>query len=69
MFTWSAQFAKTIPFGRDHQHRVDFRWEIKNLTNTPNLTGLSTLVNSVTFGQVSGAGAMRAMDIVMRFTF
>jgi hypothetical protein len=40
-----------------------------NITNTPNLTGLSTLVNSATFGQVTGAGAMRAMNIVTRFTF
>ncbi len=69
MFTWSAQFAKTFPLGRDRQHRLDLRWEITNLANTPNLTGLSTLVNSTTFGQVTGAGAMRAMNIVARFTF
>ena len=69
MFTWNAQFGKTIPFGKDHEHRVDLRWEITNVTNTPNLTGLSTLVNSTTFGQVAGASAMRAMNIVTRFTF
>jgi trimeric autotransporter adhesin len=69
MFIWNAQIAKTFLLGRDQQHRLDFRWEVTNLTNTPNLTGLSTLVNSATFGQVTGAGAMRAMNIVMRFTF
>ena len=69
MFTWNAQIAKTFPLGKDQQHRLDFRWEITNLTNTPNLTGLSTLVNSLTFGQVVGAGAMRAMNVVTRFTF
>jgi len=69
MFIWNAQFAKTIPFGKDHQHRLDLRWEITNVTNTPNLTGLSTLVNSTTFGQVIGASAMRAMNVVTRFTF
>jgi len=69
MFTWNAQFGKTFPFGRDHEHRLDLRWEVTNITNTPNLTGLSTLVNSATFGQVTGAGAMRAMNIVTRFTF
>jgi trimeric autotransporter adhesin len=69
MFTWNAQIAKTFLFGKDQQHRLDFRWEITNLTNTPNLTGLSTLVNSTTFGQVVGAGAMRAMNFVTRFTF
>jgi trimeric autotransporter adhesin len=69
MFTWNAQFGKTIPFGKDHEHRLDLRWEITNVTNTPNLTGLSTLVNSTTFGQVVGASAMRAMNVVTRFTF
>jgi trimeric autotransporter adhesin len=69
IFTWNAQFGKTIPFGKDHEHRVDLRWEITNVTNTPNLTGLSTLVNSTTFGQVVGASAMRSMNVVTRFTF
>jgi Carboxypeptidase regulatory-like domain len=69
MFIWNAQIAKTFLLGRDQQHRLDFRWEITNLTNTPNLTGLSTLVNSATFGEVTGAGAMRAMNVVTRFTF
>jgi len=69
MFIWNAQFGKTIPFGKDHEHRLDLRWEITNITNTPNLTGLSTLVNSTTFGQVIGASAMRSMNVVTRFTF
>jgi trimeric autotransporter adhesin len=69
MFTWNAQIAKTFQLGKDQQHRLDFRWEVSNLTNTPNLTGLSTLVNSRTFGQVVGAGSMRAMNVVARFTF
>ena len=69
MFIWNAQFGKTIPFGKDHEHRLDLRWEITNVTNTPNLTGLSTLVNSTTFGQVAGASAMRAMNVVTRFSF
>jgi hypothetical protein len=69
LFIWNAQFGKTIPFGKDHEHRLDLRWEITNVTNTPNFTGLSTLVNSTTFGQVMGASAMRAMNVVTRFTF
>ena len=69
MFIWNAQIAKTFLLGKDQQRRLDFRWEITNLTNTPNLTGLSTLVNSTTFGQVAGAGSMRAMNFVTRFTF
>jgi hypothetical protein len=69
MFIWNVQVAKTFLLGKEQQHRLDLRWEIANLTNTPNLAGLSTLVNSATFGQVTGAGAMRAMNVVTRFTF
>jgi hypothetical protein len=69
MFVWNAQFAKTFTLGRDRQHRLDVRWEVTNLTNTPHFTGLSTLVNSTTFGEVAGAGNMRMMQIVTRFTF
>jgi hypothetical protein len=68
-FTWNFQIAKWIPFGKDHNRRVDLRWEITNLTNTPNLAGLSTVVNSTTFGRVNGATAMRTMDVVARVNF
>jgi outer membrane receptor for Fe3+-dicitrate len=69
MFTWNAQIAKTFDFGKDGQHRLDLRWEITNLTNTPNFTGLSTVVNSTTFGRVLGAAGMRSMNVTTRFNF
>ena len=68
-FTVNFQASKEFLFGRDHNRRLDMRWEITNLTNTPNLSGLSTLVNSATFGRVTGASAMRTMDIMTRFNF
>jgi hypothetical protein len=68
MFVWNAQFAKTFLLGKDREHRFDLRWEITNLTNTPNFTGLSTLVNSTTFGEVTGVSNMRMMNLVLRFT-
>ena len=68
-FTWNFQVAKYIPFGADRNRRVDLRWEIVNLTNTPNFTGLNTTVGSLTFGRVMGAGAMRTMDIMARINF
>ena len=69
MFTWNLQMAKSIPFGRDQNHRVDVRWEITNLTNTPNFAGLSTVVGSSTVGRVLGASGMRTMDVMTRFNF
>ena len=69
MFTWNAQLAKTIPFGRDRNRRVEVRLEITNLTNTPHFTGLSTVVGSSTFGQITSAGGNRTMDINTRVNF
>ena len=68
-FTVNFQISKEFLFGKDHNRRLDVRWEVTNLTNTPNLSGLSTLVNSTTFGRVTGASAMRTMDIMTRFNF
>ena len=48
---------------------MDIRWEVNNLTNTPNFTGLSTVVNSATFGRVTGAAGMRSMTIRARVNF
>jgi hypothetical protein len=69
--TFSVNFAlaRRIPLGRDQQHRVDLRWEVANLTNTPSFTGLSTVVNSATYGRVLAAQAMRTMNFVLRFSF
>ena len=69
MFSWNFQISKWVPFGKDRNHRLDIRWEITNLTNTPNLVGLSTVVGSSTYGRVLGAGAMRTMDIMTRVNF
>jgi hypothetical protein len=69
MFSWNAQFAKQINFGKDRNRRVDIRWEITNLTNTPHFAGLSTVVGSSTFGQITGASGSRTMDIMTRVNF
>lgn len=68
-FTWNVQMAKWFPFGKDQTHRVDIRWEITNLTNTPHFTGLSTVVGSSTFGRVTAVTGNRTMDVVMRVNF
>jgi hypothetical protein len=68
-FTMNLQLAKNIRLGRDGQRRMEIRWEVNNLTNTPNFTGLSTVVNSSTFGRVTGAAGMRTMTIRTRVNF
>jgi hypothetical protein len=70
-FTWNLSLAKSFLFGgsRDHQHRLEARWEIQNLTNTGNFNGLSTAFGSTTFGSVTSAASMRTMDVTLRFNF
>ncbi|MGC1935535.1 MAG: TonB-dependent receptor, partial [Candidatus Acidiferrales bacterium] len=68
-FNINAGFSRSFVFGRDQQHHMDLRWEVNNLTNTPNFAGLSTVLGSSTFGEALGAGSMRSMDVVLRVMF
>ncbi len=68
-FTVNLQVGKTIRLDRENQKRLDVRMEVNNLLNTVNLTGLSTVVNSATFGRVTGAGPMRSMTLHARINF
>jgi hypothetical protein len=70
-FSWNFSLAKGILFGgsRERHHRVELRWEVQNLTNTPKFTGLGTTLGSTLFGRVISAGSMRTMDMMLRFNF
>ncbi len=68
-FNWNASLAKSFRYGPQERHHIDVRWEIQNLSNTPSFSGLSTLLGSSSFGRVTGAGAMRTMDITMRYNW
>ena len=67
--SFNFALARRVNFGKDKRDRINLRWEVQNLTNTPNFTGLSTVVDSQTYGRVLGARAMRTMDFVMRVNF
>jgi hypothetical protein len=68
-FTTNFSVNRGIQYGRDGLRRVDLAWNVTNLTNTPNFSGLSTVVNSATFGRVLSAGAMRTMNFTARWNF
>jgi hypothetical protein len=70
-FSWNFSLAKGILFGgtRERQHRIEVRWEVQNLTNTPKFTGLGTTFGSTLFGRVTSAASMRTMDVMLRFSF
>jgi hypothetical protein len=65
----NGSVGRWIALGKDRQRRIDLRWEVQNLFNTPNFTGLNTVVNSTTYGRVQGARQMRTMDLNIRFNF
>jgi hypothetical protein len=68
-FTINSGLTKTIPFGRDGLRRLDFSWNASNLLNHPNFTGLSTVLGSSTFGEITSVAGMRTMTFTTRFNF
>jgi len=68
-FSWSASLAKSFRYGPEQRHHVDIRWEVQNVANHVNFSGVSTLLGSSTFGQVTSAGSMRTMDVMLRYNF
>jgi hypothetical protein len=68
-FTINSGLSKTIQFGRDGLRRLDFSWNAANLLNHPNFGGLSTVLGSKTFGEITSVGAMRTMTFSTRFNF
>jgi hypothetical protein len=68
-FTINSGLTKTIPFGRDGLRRLDFSWSASNLLNHPNYTGLSTVLGSSTFGEITSVAGMRTMTFTTRFNF
>jgi Carboxypeptidase regulatory-like domain len=61
--------TKTFQFGRDGLRRLDFSWNTSNLLNHPNFTGLSTVLGSSTFGQITSVAGMRTMQFTTRVNF
>jgi hypothetical protein len=66
---WNVSLAKGFRFGAEERHRIDMRWEVQNLTNTPSFNGLGTTLGSTLFGRVTSAASMRTMDVQIRFNF
>jgi hypothetical protein len=68
-FTMGMSLSKNFRLDRDGQRRLTLRWDVTNLTNNANFTGISTVVNSATFGRETGVSGMRAMAFHARVNF
>ncbi len=60
---------RLITISRDRNITADVRLATSNTFNTVNYSGLSTTVNSNTFGRVTGVDSMRTMTLSMRLRF
>ena len=60
-------FTKTFPLKESRV--LEFRAQATNIFNMPQYTTIDTVLNSPTFGRVTGVGAMRAFTLTARFRF
>jgi hypothetical protein len=65
--TFNMYLSKNFPM-RDMMG-MEVRLQANNVFNTPQFTRIDTTVGSPTFGEVVGVGAMRTMQVQMRFRF
>jgi len=65
--TLNMSLSKTITF--KETQRLELRVQANNVLNHPNFAAIDTVVNSPTFGRVTGAGTMRQLTMVGRYRF
>ena len=68
-YNFNVSLDRLFTFSRERGISGDFRVAANNVFNTPNFTGLSTVLNSATFGRVTGAGTMRTLTASFRLRF
>ncbi|HKV04906.1 MAG TPA: TonB-dependent receptor [Candidatus Acidoferrales bacterium] len=77
-FSWNGSLSKSFRFGPEQRRVMNVSWQVQNLTNSPNFTGIGTQFlpaangsatgpGSSFFGRVTSAGAMRTMSLMVRF--
>jgi trimeric autotransporter adhesin len=66
-FTFDMSLNKTIVIRESRS--LDLRLTANNVFNTPYFSNINTVVNSLTFGQVTGVSNMRRVTMVARFRF
>lgn len=66
--TVNLSMRKSIRLDEDNR-RFDISWQIQNLLNHPNWGSVSTTVNTLNFGQVTGVRGMRSITVDVRIRF
>ena len=66
-FTFDMALSKTITIRESRA--LELRMQASNIFNTPYFSSVNTVVNSLTFGQVTSVSNMRRLTMVARFRF
>jgi len=69
MVNFNFSLDRHMIFSKERGLRGDFRIETTNLFNTPNFSGLATVVNGQGFGRVTSVRGMRGIAFSLRFRF
>ena len=69
MYNFNMSLDRLVTFSRERRISGDFRISANNVFNTPNFSGLYTVVNATNFGRVTSASSMRAVTLSLRLSF
>jgi len=69
MFDVNMALDRFVTLSAERDVRLDVRLAATNVLNTVNFTSLGTVVNAITFGQVTGVAPMRALNLSLRLRF
>jgi trimeric autotransporter adhesin len=53
----------------ENNRRVEFSWQVSNVLNHPNWSGIGTTVNASNYGRVTSVRGMRSMQMNLRMSF
>ncbi len=67
LFSMNLSLQRTITL--HERTRLQFRVDATNFTNHVNITGIGTVVNSITYGIPMSAGGMRTLSATLRLNF
>ena len=69
LVNFNMSLGRFLTISQERGLRLDFRVEANNLFNTPNFSGLATVINAADFGRVTSVRDMRTLDFVIRLRF
>ena len=66
---FNMSLSRFITLSREKGARLEFRIDSNNAFNTPNFSGLATVVNGQGFGRITSVKSMRSLDFALRLRF